>query len=334
MDSKLLAGDAATANVVLGIHGGTTSLAVARSTEEAEAVRAVLTQALKAGKARLDAGHNSLDAVEAAIRIMEDSPLLNAGKGAVFTKDGRNELDASVMVGDTLQAGAVASVTIVRNPITAARAVMEKSPHVLLIGRGAEVFATQQNLELVDPAYFWTKDRWEEIQRVWEKESKSRTAPGARSSISPESADAQGTGPFGTVGAVALDARGTLAAGTSTGGLTGKAFGRIGDSPIIGAGTYADNRTVAVSCTGQGEFFIRLNVAHEISSRMRYGGQSVQDAVAGTIHEDLTTLGGRGAAIALDRHGTFVTDYNTPGLFRGWITTDGSVVVRLYSEQN
>lgn len=322
------AGDAPQDRVVLAIHGGAASRAAGVSPEADDALRAALTEALKAGFAKLQAGGNSLDAVEAAVVVMEDSPLLNAGRGAVFTKEGRNELDASIMSGDTLDAGAVAAVTIVKNPIRAARKVLTDSPHVLLMGRGAEVFATQQNLEIVDPAYFWTERRWNDIQRVWEQDKATSDQRTSQRLLELPDAEAQ---VYGTVGAVAVDARGNLAAATSTGGTLGKAFGRIGDSPIIGAGNYADNRSAAVSCTGHGEFFIRLAVAHDIAARMRYGGQTVQAATTATIGK-LTEMGGRGAAIALDPQGRFVSSYNSPGLSRGWITADGRIVVRLYNE--
>ncbi|OYW25001.1 MAG: isoaspartyl peptidase/L-asparaginase [Planctomycetales bacterium 12-60-4] len=329
MTDQTRAGDAPIDNVVLGIHGGISPRRKDLSPEEEQAVREVLTNALRTGKAQLDSTGSSLDAVEAAIRIMEDSPLLNAGKGAVFTREGRNELDASIMEGTAKRAGAVAGVTVIRNPITAARAVMEKSPHVLLMGRGAEVFATQQGLDIVDPAYFWTEPRWREIQKLWEAE-KSGTSAISR----PDGLDQ--TGPtaqeYSTVGAVARDAQGHLAAGTSTGGRTGKAFGRIGDSPIIGAGTYADDAAAAISCTGHGEYFIRLAVAHEIVAQMKYRGNSVSVAANDVIERQLTEAGGTGAAIVLDHQGRFVTSYNTDGLYRGAITQAGEVTVRLFGE--
>ncbi len=326
MMDQARAGDQPLDNVVLGIHGGISPRRQDLAPAEDLAVREVLTSALRAGKAKLDAGGNSLDAVEAAIRVMEDSPLLNAGKGAVFTREGRNELDASIMEGTAKCAGAVAGVTVIRNPITAARAVMEKSPHVLLMGRGAEIFATQQGLEIVDPAYFWTEPRWREIQKFWEAEKL-----GQGGAMAPDDA-ASKPQEYSTVGAVARDARGHLAAGTSTGGRTGKAFGRIGDSPIIGAGTYADNAAAAISCTGHGEFFIRLSVSHEIVAQMKHRGVSVSTAADDVIQRQLTEAGGKGAAIALDHAGRFVTSYNTEGLFRGAIAKSGEVTVRLFGE--
>lgn len=326
MTDQTRAADQPMDDVVLGIHGGISPRRQDLSPEEDQAVRAVLTEALRAGQAKLDAGGSSLDAVEAAIRVMEDSPLLNAGKGAVFTREGRNELDASIMEGTAKRAGAVAGVTVIRNPITAARAVMDQSPHVLLVGRGAEIFATQQGLDIVDPAYFWTEARWREIQRLWEAEKRGQGAAPA-----PDDADHKPQ-EYSTVGAVARDAQGHLAAGTSTGGRTGKAFGRIGDSPIIGAGTYADDAAAAISCTGHGEYFIRLAVSHEIVAQMKYRGVSVGAAADDVIQRQLTAAGGKGAAIALDHAGRFVTSYNTEGLFRGAITKSGEVTVRLFGD--
>ncbi len=301
--------------VVLVIHGGAGALPRGKIPPEREALyRADLEAALKAGHKALEReGGTALDAVEAAIKVLEDSPRFNAGKGAVFTHDGRNELDASLMEGKEHRAGAVAGVTCLKNPISAARAVLEKSPHVLLAGRGAELFATRQGLEVVDPSYFWTRERWLQLQDALRKEGKAKAARG-----------------MGTVGAVALDRHGNLAAGTSTGGMTNKRWGRVGDSPIIGAGTYADNATCAVSCTGHGEVFIRHAVAHDVAARMKYKGQSVEeaarDALGGVPKED----GGVGGLIALDAKGRFAMPYNTEGMFRGWITADGQVHVAIY----
>ena len=321
-------GDEVSSHVVLGIHGGIGEDKKDSSPELEKKVRAALNEALKAGKAKLDAGESSLDAVEAAIRVMEDDPILNAGKGAVFTHEGRNELDSSIMDGKTKKAGAVASVTIIKNPITAARAVMEKSKHVMLIGRGAEVFATQQGLEIVDPSYFWTEHQWKAIQEIWKREAEAkrkneRTEGDATPLRKPH---------YGTVGAVALDKAGNLAAGTSTGGMTNKMFGRVGDSPIIGAGTYADNESAAISCTGHGEFFIRLSVSHEIVAQIKYKKVSIQDAVQDVVNRQLKELNAEGAAIVLNQKGEFTTARNSEGLYRGWITSDSKVQVRLYDE--
>jgi beta-aspartyl-peptidase (threonine type) len=321
------ASDDTVEHVVLGIHGGTGLDKKDMTPELDKQLRALLAEALKTGKAKLDDGGNSLDAIEAAIRVMEDSPLLNAGKGAVFTREGRNELDASIMDGRTKAAGSVAGVTVIRNPITAARAVMEKSKHVLLTGRGAEIFATKQGLDIVDPAYFWTEHRWKAIQEIWKQDAEQKAQQqGSIASPKPKSIE------YGTVGAVALDKAGNLAAGTSTGGMTGKLYGRVGDSPIIGAGTYADNAAAAISCTGHGEFFIRYAVSHEIVSQMKYLKKSLKDAADDVINKQLKTAGGEGAAIGLDREGRFNAAYNSEGLYRACITQEGKVRVRLYEE--
>lgn len=321
--------DEVTPNVVLGIHGGIGEDKIDMTPALEAKVRAGLTAALKAGKAKLDAGASSLDAVETAIRSMEDDPTFNAGKGAVFTHEGRNELDASIMDGKTKKAGAVAGVTIVKNPISAARAVMEKSKHVMLIGRGAEIFATKQDLEIVDPSYFWTEHQWKKIQEIWKAE-----AAGKKSKAELPANDALPVKEpkFGTVGAVAIDASGNLGAGTSTGGMTNKMNGRIGDSPIIGAGTYADNDAAAISCTGHGEFFIRYSVSHEIVAQIKYKKVSAKDAAQDVINNQLKNAGGEGAAIVLDKSRQFTTARNTEGLYRGWITADGTIHVRIYEK--
>ncbi|MGH9456542.1 MAG: isoaspartyl peptidase/L-asparaginase family protein [Thermoanaerobaculia bacterium] len=315
-------------NIVLVIHGGAGTIRKANMTPEREReYREKLSEALRAGWTVLDGGGSSLDAVEAAIRIMEDSPLFNSGKGAVFTHQGRNELDASIMDGATRRAGAVAGVTIIRNPITAARAVMEKSKHVLLTGRGAELFATRQGLEIVDPSYFWTERRWKQLQDALRAEED----PASAAVLDPEMEPV--VHKFGTVGAVALDRAGNLAAGTSTGGMTNKRWGRVGDSPIIGAGTWADNDTCAVSSTGHGEFFIRWAAAYDVAALMEYRGLSVEEAARTVIHEKLEAVGGDGGMIVLDAEGNFATPFNTEGMYRGWIRGDGVPHVALYEEQ-
>ena len=300
--------------LVLVIHGGEGDLPGKVSPELEKNQKKVLEEALRRGYARLKAGKKgaSLDAVETAIRVMEDSPLFNAGKGAVFTHEGRNELDASIMEGKDKKAGAVASVSIVKNPISAARAVMEHSPHVLLIGRGAELFAIKQKLDIVHPDYFWTAQRWKELQDALNKEEKQRGQAGSRQRH------------FGTVGAVALDGDGNLAAGTSTGGMTNKWSGRVGDSPIIGAGTYADNEGCAVSCTGWGEYFIRYAVAHDICARVKYARRSVKEAAEIVINEQLQKAGAEGGAIVLGPRGDFQVVYNRLAgqMSRGFITSD------------
>ncbi|MFO0918510.1 MAG: isoaspartyl peptidase/L-asparaginase [Planctomycetaceae bacterium] len=310
-------------DVVLGIHGGIGIDEKDATPEYRQIVKAGLAAALKAGGERLQNGGTSLDAVEAAIRVMEDDPVFNAGKGSVFTHEGRNELDASIMEGKSKQAGSVAGVTIVKNPISAARAVMEKSKHVMFIGRGAEIFATKQGLEIVDPAYFWTEPRWKAIQEIWKQEQEKR-----RSELKLKGEA------YGTVGAVALDRDGNLAAGTSTGGMTSKQLGRVGDSPIIGAGTYADNEAAAISCTGHGEFFIRFAVAHEIVSQMKYKQASLQEAAEDVINRQLRNVQGEGGCIVLDRQGRFTTAFNSEGLYRASITRNGTVRIRLYHEKD
>jgi beta-aspartyl-peptidase (threonine type) len=325
--APLLAADGKIPHVVLGLHGG---IAVDKQdmTPGLEAqLRAALEQALRAGYEALARSQaTGLDAVEAAIRVLEDSPLFNAGKGAAFTHEGRNELDASIMEGKTKRAGAVAGVTIIKNPITAARAVMDQSKQVLFIGRGAEVFATRAGVEIVDPSYFWTERRWRDIQRIWQLENQRRQE-GSKAINPPVSNQ-----PYGTVGAVALDRDGNLAAGTSTGGLTNKPSGRIGDSPIIGAGTYADNDGAAVSCTGHGEFFIRFAVAHEVNAIMKYRKLPIHEAADDVINRQLKAAGGEGGCIALDHRGNFTAAYNTAGMYRGTITTDGTVSISLYDK--
>jgi beta-aspartyl-peptidase (threonine type) len=318
------AGQEAKKKTMLVIHGGAGTITRQSMSAEAEKqYRDALELALKTGHAILAKGGSSLDAVEATIRVMEDSPLFNAGKGAVFTHDGKNELDASIMDGRTKGAGSVAGVTIIRNPITAARAVMEKSEHVMMVGRGAELFATQMGLEIVDPSYFWTERRWKGLQQELQKEK-----PQAVLDFAPLDEPKK----FGTVGAVALDVHGNLAAGTSTGGMTNKKYGRVGDAPIIGAGTYADNESCAVSATGHGEFFIRWTVAYDIAALMKYRGLSVQQAGDEVIHKKLAPVKGEGGVIILDRNGNFATPFNSEGMYRGHIGTDGVAHVGIYKD--
>lgn len=290
------------------IHGGAGALEPGRYTpaEEAE-YKAKLTEALDAGYAVLEGGGAALDAVEAAIVIMEDSPLFNAGKGAVFTRDGENELDASIMDGKTVNAGAVAGVTRVKNPIRLARAVMERSEHVMFAREGAEQFAREEGLEIVNRKYFFTEKRWKEYKDALKKEKLKKGA------ALPHAFGFK----YGTVGAVALDAEGNLAAGTSTGGMTLKRFGRVGDAPIIGAGTFADNRSCAVSSTGWGEFFMRLTIARDICAQVEYAGKTVEDAANDVIHNRLQSLGGDGGVIVLDPKGNYAMTFNSAGMFRG-----------------
>jgi L-asparaginase / beta-aspartyl-peptidase len=304
---------AAQEKAVLVIHGGAGTITRSSMTPEMEKqYRDALEQSMKSGQAVLARGGSSIDAVETAIRVLEDNPLFNAGKGAVFTHEGKNELDAAIMDGKTKKAGSVAAVTIIRNPISAARAVMEKSPHVMMVGRGAELFATKMGLEIVDPSYFWTERRWKSLQRELQLEEKQK--------------------PIGTVGCVAVDKNGNLAAGTSTGGTTNKQFGRVGDAPIIGAGTFAENESVAVSATGHGEFFIRWTVAYDIAALMKYRGMTVQQAGDEVINKKLKAVGGEGGVIALDAKGNFAMPFNSEGMYRGWIGSDGVPHVLIYKD--
>jgi L-asparaginase / beta-aspartyl-peptidase len=295
------------------IHGGT--IGEKMPAEEEKEVRAAMKEALLAGKRILESGGKSMDAVETAIRVLEDSPWFNAGRGAVFTSEGTNELDAAIMDGSNLKAGSVAGLTHIKNPISLARMVMERTKHVMLAREGAEAFAKEQHVEMVDPKYFFTQKRWDELQ----KEKKKASAQ---------------TNPHGTVGAVALDLAGNLAAGTSTGGTTNKKFGRIGDSPIIGAGTYANNKTCAVSATGTGEYFIRLVAAHEVSSLIEKSGKSVEEAANDVILRQLKNLGGDGGLIAIDSKGNRATPFvNLEGMKRGYINEAGEPVVLIYKDR-
>lgn len=313
-------------NVVLVIHGGAGSIQEGSIPPEREAAyREKLEEALRAGYDILSQGGSSLDAVESAIQILEESPLFNAGRGAVLTNEGTAELDASIMDGRTLQAGAVASIKHVKSPIELARLVMTESPHVLLVGEGAEVFAREQGVELVSNEYFLTQERLRQLERIKEESVRENRSPDGY-------VEEEGIKKYGTVGAVALDRAGNLAAGTSTGGMMNKRFGRVGDSPIIGAGTYADNETCGVSATGHGEYFIRGVIAYDISALMRYSGLSLVEAAHTVIHEKLTGMGGTGGVIALDREGKVTMPFNTPGMFRGYIKEDGQIVVKFYRD--
>jgi beta-aspartyl-peptidase (threonine type) len=315
------------------IHGGAGAIERSKMTPELEKeYRAKLTEALEAGYRVLSNNGSGLDAVEAAIRIMEDSPLFNAGKGAVFTSAGTNELDSSIMDGRTLGAGAVAGLKHIKNPISLARMVMEKSPHVMMVGEGAEAFARQQGVSLVPQSYFYTERRWQELQHIKAEEKQRAIPPKKTSRRDSFAAPMLGEdGLHGTVGAVALDMAGNLAAGTSTGGIANKRFGRVGDSPIIGAGTYADNQTCAVSATGDGEYFIRAAVAHDISALVGYKGMSVQDAADAVLNK-VKRIGGTGGVIVLDREGNFAAPFNTAGMYRGHIGEDGKTVVEIYKD--
>jgi beta-aspartyl-peptidase (threonine type) len=286
----------------LAIHGGAGTLPRAEGGGEGELkYRAGLAAALDAGYAVLQAGATSLDAVTRAVMVLEDNPLFNAGRGSVFTLDGHNELDAAIMDGRTLKAGAVCGVTHIKNPIDLARTVMEHSEYVMLSGAGAEEFALSRGVALVPRSYFHTPERWRQLERI-------RSGDTGLSALTISH--------VGTVGAVALDGDGRLAAATSTGGMTGKRYSRIGDSPVIGAGTYADDRSCAVSATGHGEVFIRAAVAHDICSRIRFGGRTLSDAVREVVLEELPALHGEGGVIAIDRRGDIVMEFNSEGMFR------------------
>ncbi len=313
----------------LVIHGGAGTILKKNMTPALEAAyKETLEKAIRAGHTILKEGGSSADAVEQAIWVMEDSPLFNAGKGAVFTSAGTNELDASFMDGKTKNAGAVAGITNVRHPISAARAVMEKSPHVMMACEGAELFAKEQGLEIVGPSYFFTEQRMKALKRAKELEV-IELDHDEKSSFQDLFVKGE---KFGTVGCVALDNHGNLAAGTSTGGMTNKRWGRVGDSPIIGAGTYANNATCAVSSTGWGEFFIRNVVAYDIAAMMEYKGISVQEASTEVIQKKLSGLGGDGGIIAIDNKGNIAMEFNTAGMYRASMNAKGELYVRIYKE--
>lgn len=300
-------------DVVLAVHGGAGSLPRGSiSPEQERAYRDGLTRALRAGSQLLRSGRPSLDAVEAAVRVLEDDPNFNAGKGAVFNTDAEQELDASIMNGKDLRSGAVAGVHHTKNPISLARMVMERSPHVMMAGIGADTFALRNGVPYTTQDYFFTQRRWDALM----------AAKGTR-------APQEG----GTVGAVAVDQARDVAAATSTGGLTNKLVGRVGDSPVIGAGTYANSRTVAVSCTGTGEVFIRGVAAYDISAIMEYTHAPVQRAAATVVNEKIPALGATGGVIALDPRGTLATPHSTAGLINGYITRDGRIVTRVYDDE-
>ncbi|EDP96923.1 isoaspartyl peptidase/L-asparaginase [Kordia algicida OT-1] len=310
-------------SIGLVIHGGAGTILKKNMTPEMEAeYKAKLEEAAKKGYEILQNGGSSLDAVEQTIHILENSPLFNAGKGAVFANNGKNELDASIMEGKTLNAGAVAGVTNLKNPISAARKVMENSDHVLLARKGAEEFAAAQGLEVVDTSYFFTEKRFNSLQKA-KQGDKDKTAY-----LDPYMKDYK----YGTVGCVALDKNGNLAAGTSTGGMTNKKWNRIGDSPIIGAGTYANNKTCAVSGTGHGEYFIRANVAYDISALMEYKNMSLQEAAKEVIQNKLKNMGGDGGIIAIDAKGNLVAEFNTPGMYRATVDEKGKITVGIYKD--
>ena len=310
--------------VVIAIHGGTADHEEISPLLEKDILDGLATS-LRAGYQILKNKGGSLAAVEAAVNVLENNPLFNAGKGAVFTAEGKNEMDASIMEGRTKKAGAVASTTIIKNPISAARAVMEKTRHVLLVGNGADQFAKDNGLEIVDPKYFYTERRWKEWQKSKQKKNQNKQS-GLPTPWNRHFS-------LGTTGAVALDPLGNLAAATSTGGLTNKMHGRVGDSPLIGAGTYADNETAAISCTGVGEYFIRFGVAHEITALMKYKGYDVAKASDTLIQETLKPLKVEGAAIVLDAKGNLAFSYFAEGLPRGYVTDDGILHLLIFEKE-
>ena len=298
---------------VLVIHGGAGGMNPERmGAERIEEAHNGLQQALDAGEMILKNGGSALDAVEAAVRLLEDHPAFNAGRGAVYNADGRIELDASIMDGQNLMAGAIAGVRTIKNPVTTARRVMEKSPHVLLIGDGAVLFAKEQGVEMVDPSWFHTEERWNDYLRIKEQQEQRDKS--------------------GTVGAVAMDKQGNLAAATSTGGMVMKRFGRVGDVPIIGAGTYANNETCAVSATGHGEFFIRNVVSYDISALMLYKKMSLEAAANFVVMEKLAEQKGNGGVIAVDRDGNIAMPFNTQGMFRGFVKSTGETAVMIFKD--
>lgn len=322
------------------VHGGAGDIVRARLGPDGDkAYRASLTRVVQAGAAVLDRGGSSLDAVEAAIRVMEDDPLFNSARGAVFAADGTTEMDSAIMDGATLSAGAVADVTHTRYPITLARTVMEKTPYVLLVGPGADAFSVQAGLEQEPSSYFFTESRWQSLVKQLEKEGKP--IPPRPAGVPPPSQtvpvaqwqEAADTHNYGTVGVVALDKQGNIAAGTSTGGLQGKLPGRVGDSPLIGAGTYASNQSCAVSGTGVGEYFIRFTVARDVCGLVQYKGLTLQQAADEVIHKKLEPIHGDGGVIAITPDGQLAWSFNTPGMFRGRQAEGGPIEVHIYNDE-
>lgn len=315
------------APVSLVIHGGAGTIKKENMDPEQEKeIRAKLEEALNTGYAILEEGGTSTDAVVSTIQVLEKSKHFNSGIGAVFTAEGKNELDASIMNGEDNAAGAVAGVSTIKSPIAAARAVMEKSPHVMLSGEGAVEFAKEVGLDLVDPSYFFTQHRYDQLQRIKEREKAEEDK--RQGMTDPIYNDYK----FGTVGCVALDKKGNITAGTSTGGMTNKKFGRIGDSPVIGAGTYADNATCGVSATGHGEFFIRNVVAYDIAALMKYQNMSLQEAANTVVMDKLVEKGGDGGIVAMDAQGNIAMPFNTAGMYRGFIKEKGKPTVKIYKE--
>ena len=312
------------------IHGGAGTILKKNMSDEKEAeYQQKLEEAIKVGHTILKNGGTSQEAVMRTIQVMEESPLFNAGKGAVFTHEETNELDASFMDGKTLNAGAVAGVKNVKSPIELAIKVMTDSDHVMLSGEGASIFAKEKGLEIVDPSYFYTENRFKSLQRIKEKEKTELDHDDKKAAF--YDADIKDS-KFGTVGCVALDKNGNIAAGTSTGGMTNKRWGRIGDAPIIGSGTYANNKTCGVSSTGWGEYFIRNQVAYDISAQMEYKNVSLKQATQDVIQNKLTTLGGTGGVVALDKNGNMSFEFNTAGMYRASMDDKGELIVKIYKE--
>ncbi len=319
-------------NFGIVIHGGAGTILKENMSDSLElAYKEKLEEAIRTGHEILANGGTAIEAVQRTINVMENSPLFNAGKGAVFTNEGKNELDASVMDGKSLNAGAVSGVTTVKNPINLAWEVMENSEHVMLSGKGAEQFAEEQNLEIVDPEYFYTENRFKSLERLKERDAEKTELDhdGKTAFIDPFIKDSK----FGTVGCAALDKNGNLAAGTSTGGMTNKKWGRIGDAPIIGAGTYANNKTAAISATGWGEFFIRGVVAYDISALMEYKEISLAEAAKEVIQKKNPELGGSGGIIAIDHDGNVSMEFNTAGMYRAKMNKDGELEIGIYEEK-
>lgn len=309
------------------IHGGAGTILKENMSDSLEtAYREKLKEAISIGHAILKNGGTAMEAVTKTINVMEDSPLFNAGKGAVFTHEGTNELDSSVMDGADLNAGAVTGVTHIKNPIDLALSVMNDSPHVMLSGKGAETFAQENGFSLVDPSYFYTERRFKSLQKVKQREKDKLASVSFEDPFIKDSK-------FGTVGCAALDKNGNLAAGTSTGGMTNKRWNRIGDAPIIGAGTYANNATCAVSSTGWGEYFIRAMVAHDISAMMEYKGVSLKEAASEVIQEKVPALGGDGGIVAIDKDGNVAMEFNTAGMYRAHMNAKDELIIRIYKEE-
>ena len=340
LGAPVLAQDTDRPEWALVVHGGAGVIERGAMTPETEAAyRAAMDRTLETGSEVLAAGGSSLDAVEAVIRELEDDPMFNSGRGAVFTSSGRNELDSSIMDGATLNAGAVAGVSNVRHPISLARTVMDESPHVMLQGEGAETFASEQGLEIVPPSFFFTERRWASMERVLGRlgleiparpEGAPEPEPVDHGALERDALEHR----FGTVGVVALDQNGNIAAGTSTGGMTAKRWGRVGDSPILGAGTFASNASCGVSATGSGEYFIRLTIASRICALVEFRGMSLQEASDQVIQDELTELGGDGGIVALTPQGDIAWSFNTPGMYRARMTAGGEPVVSIYGDED